>query len=451
MILSIVVVAVTCLLMIVGVLFFPRIRIGRIKIDTYWVATLIGAAVILACGAVDIHTLGEAFLSNSAINPLKILVLFLSMTVLSVFLDELGFFGYLASKALKHAVTGQKRLFFILYITVSALTVFTSNDVIILSFTPFICYFAKNAKINPMPYLAAEFVAANTWSMLFIIGNPTNIYLATSYGLDFVSYLKTAVIPTILAGGTALAMLYLVYRKKLSAPIESAHEDYKIDDRPLLTIGVIHLVVCTVLLAVSSYIKGLEMWIVSLSSVASLFLFSLIICLMRKFTPQNRNFCGDPGNKHQSGFSAIKGCLKRAPYPLIPFLISMFILVEALAENGVTHSIGLVLGSRYSILTYGATSFLSANLINNIPMSVLFAKIAADANAGLYAVFAAIIGSNLGALLTPIGALAGIMWSNLLNDHGYKFSYKDFLKMGVMIALPTLCAALGGLYLITVF
>ena len=66
--------------------------------------------------------------------------------------------------------------------------------------------------------------------------------------------------------------------------------------------------------------------------------------------------------------------------------------------------------------------------------------------AGLSAVFATIIGSNLGALFTPIGALAGIMWSKILSKHGVKFGYLDFLKIGVTVAIPTLFTALGSLW-----
>ena len=210
--------------MILSVLFFPKIRIGKIAIDSYWVVVLVGAVLILICGQTDAASIGKALIENTPVNPLKILVLFLSMTVLSVFLDELGFFRALASFALRHARGGQKRLFFLLYFTVSLLTLFTSNDVIILSFTPFICYFAKDAKIDPIPYLAAEFVAANTWSMALVIGNPTNIYLATSYGIDFVSYLSVSILPTVAAGGVSLLLLWLLFRKKLSAPISGEAE-----------------------------------------------------------------------------------------------------------------------------------------------------------------------------------------------------------------------------------
>ncbi len=432
MLATVLICAATILLMIAAILFFPKIKLGKISISTYWLVTLLGAAVLLICGLGDIKSVGKALIADTAINPIKILVLFLSMTVLSVFLDELGFFRFLANAALKRAGRGQKRLFLILYLTVSVLTVFTSNDVIILSFTPFICYFAKNAKIDPTPYLAAEFVAANTWSMALVIGNPTNIYLTTAYGIDFLSYLKISIVPTLFAGVTAFAALWLMFRKKLSAPIEREHEDVVLHDKVLLGVGIAHLAVCTVLLAIASYI-GLEMWLVSLCAVGSLFLFALIFALIRREKPK-----------------ALLGCLKRAPYELVPFVLSMFVMIVVLSEKGVTGQIGRFLGSDLAILKYGTASFISANVINNIPMSVLFSSILETSGGGLGAVFATVIGSNIGAFLTPIGALAGIMWSTILNEHGLKFGYLNFLKMGVAIAVPTLFAALGGLYLMMI-
>ena len=65
----------------------------------------------------------------------------------------------------------------------------------------------------------------------------------------------------------------------------------------------------------------------------------------------------------------------------------------------------------------------------------------------ILAVYATVIGSNLGACLTPIGALAGIMWSSILKDHNLKFGYLDFLKIGVMITIPALVSALLTLQL----
>ena len=431
MLVPVIICCITCVLMICSILFFPKLKIGKISLDTYWLVTIVGAVFVLIFGGTEIQKVGEALIANTAINPLKILVLFLSMTILSIFLDELGFFRFLANAALKRATTGQYKLFLYLYLTVSVLTVFTSNDIIILSFTPFICYFAKNAKINPIPYLAAEFVAANTWSMALIIGNPTNIYLATSNGIGFLEYIKYSIFPTLFGGLVAFGALMLLFGRKLKEPMQAEPEEVVIEDKLSLWVGIAHLGVCTILLAISSYI-GLEMWIVSLSAVGSLFLFVAVISIVRRQKP-----------------AALLGCLKRAPYQLIPFVISMFVMIVVLSDAGVTEIIANAMGADLPILKYGTASFAASNLINNIPMSVLFSSIieASGGAAGIPAIFATVIGSNVGAFFTPIGALAGIMWGAIIEKHDTKFGYLDFLKIGVTVALPTLFAALGGLWL----
>ena len=80
-------------------------------------------------------------------------------------------------------------------------------------------------------------------------------------------------------------------------------------------------------------------------------------------------------------------------------------------------------------------------------MSVLFSSLL-ESTGSTASAYATIIGSNLGALLTPIGALAGIMWSNILSYHGHRFSYSSFLKMGVFIAIPTLIVTLAVLMIV---
>lgn len=432
MITAIVICVITCVSMITLILVKPSIKIGKITIDTYWIAALVGAVVLLLSFQFDIKAIGQELIADSAINPLKILVLFISMTVLSIFLDELGFFSYLASITLKRAKTSQFRLFLYLYLIVSVLTVFTSNDVIILSFTPFICYFAKNAKIDPMPYLAAEFVAANTWSMALVIGNPTNIYLATASDISFLAYVKVMALPTVVAGVVSFGMLFLVFRKKLTGKIEGQAEDVTVKDKVNLVIGIIHLGACTILLAISSYI-GIEMWIVSLIAVISLFVSVSIASIVRKQKPKE-----------------LISCIKRAPWQMIPFVLSMFVLILGLTQKGVTEKLASLLPTgNLTVFTYGLTSFLTANIINNIPMSVLFASITQSLPVQSVSptVYSSIVGSNIGAIFTPIGALAGIMWSSLLNVHGYKFSYKNFLFMGITIGIPTLLATLGMLFL----
>lgn len=433
MIFTVSVAAITVAAMIISVLFFPKIKIGKKFIDSYWIITLIGA-VILVIFKGDVNKIISALTADTSVNPIKILVIFISMTILSIFLDELGVFRFLAEASLKKAGKSQIKLFITLYLTVSVLTVFTSNDVIILSFTPFICYFARNAKIDPIPYLAAEFVAANTWSMALIIGNPTNIYLCSAFDVDFITYLKTMALPTVTAGGVSLALLILVFGKKLKTPIENQEIETHttLSDKPSLILGVATLSICTIFLAISSYLN-IEMWIVCLSAVAVLFVGVTVISLLRK----------------KVSVPAINS-VKRAPWQIIPFVLSMFVMIIILADSGVTEAVSKTLGEEHVVLKYGVLSFLSSNVINNIPMSVLFCEIlkglsVASLNGG---VFATVIGSNLGAAFTPIGALAGIMFGSILSLHGIKFGYKDFLKIGVTVTLPSLVCSLVALMLV---
>ena len=177
------------------------------------------------------------------------------MTFLSVFLDEVGFFRFLAKKATKAAGENQLWLFIVLLFMTAILTVFTSNDIIILTLTPFICFFCKNTNINPLPYLVGEFAVANTWSMALIIGNPTNIYLATSANIGFIDYLKVMILPTIAAGVAEFLIIIFIFRKQLKARITVQRDDFEIKSVPNLIIGIAHLFVCLVFLVISGYIN----------------------------------------------------------------------------------------------------------------------------------------------------------------------------------------------------
>ncbi|MGI6228365.1 MAG: SLC13 family permease [Christensenellales bacterium] len=415
--------------MIAAALFKPKIKIGHAEAGTYWMVTLLGAVILLAFGFIGIEEVFSGLTADSAINPLKILALFLAMTLMSIFLDETGFFRYLAAAVLKKAGTGQFRLFTAFFITVSVLTAFTSNDIIILTFTPFICYFTKNAKINPIPYLVSEFVAANTSSMLLIIGNPTNIYLATASGIGFFDYLKVMALPTLFAVVAAYAVMFLLFGKKLKEPITGIAEEIKIADKPLLAVGLIFLSAATVLLAVSAYIN-LEMWLVAVVSAALLGMVALIMSAARRKKP-----------------AELAHALTRAPWELVPFVVSMFVIVLTFEKYGVTAIMASFLGQKFPAFAYGGASALSANLINNIPMSVLFSSVVKSLPVSVMseAVYAVIIGSNIGAYLTPVGALAGIMWLQIVKTNGIEFSFLKFVKYGLIIAVPALAAALLGL------
>lgn len=433
MIATIIISSITFVAIILSLFLFPKIKIGKISISTYWVIALVGAIILLATSLSPIQEVFNQLTVNDKINPLKILAIFFSMTLISTLLDEFGLFKYLANIAVTKAKGNQYLLFFSFYFLVSVLTVFTSNDVVILTLTPFICFFCKRTKLNPLPYLIAEFSAANTWSLMLMIGNPTNIFLATSANITFLEYVKVMAIPTVLAGLVELGIIFLLFRNKLKDKIKITEEEIvTIENKPMLIIGVIHLVICLVFLVIANYIN-IEMWLVATISAGSLLLFTVLTAAITK---RNWNY--------------IPNGLVRLPYPLIPFFLSMFVVVVALNVQGITSEIAKLFGESNSIWIYGYSSFMMSNLINNIPMSILYANISSSLTGVNYlrAVYASIIGSNIGAFLTPMGALAGIMFTNLLNKYEVKFTFVDFIKNGVIISLPTITIALLMLFII---
>ncbi len=237
-------------------------------------------------------------------------------------------------------------------------------------------------------------------------------------------------IPTIFASLASLTIIYLLFRKKLKDPINTETQEEHIIDKPIFIVSFVLLASCIVLLAISSWV-GLPMWMIALGSASALFIFVLIYGLINR-----------------KEFFVTTDSLKRLPYNLIPLLLGMFAIVLALENSGVTEGLYKILNSSQPILTYGVTSFVFANILNNIPMSVLFTEVLKNAGAPLYqGIYATILSSNLAAFFTPVGALAGVMWMSLLKQNDIRFTFLTFIKYGVIISIPSLLIGLGGLYL----
>ncbi|MGN1103352.1 MAG: SLC13 family permease [Candidatus Coproplasma sp.] len=428
MIATVIIAVLTCLALVVCVLVKPEVKIKKFNMPLYPLIAVLGAVCAVAFTPLTLDECWQGITGVGAVNPLKILTLFISVTAISIFLDEVGFFEFLACKVLKAAGSSKIKLFILLYVTVSVLTVFTSNDIVILTFTPFILYFCRNAKIKATPFLIAEFAAANTWSMMLMIGNPTNVYIASSAGITFTKYVSVMAVPTIFAGLATFAVLLLMFRKSLGESIEKPAEQLTVEikDKPLCILGISVLAVCTISLVISEYIH-IEMWLECAACAVFLIIATLLVCAIRRRKPV-----------------ALGKSLARVPYSLIPFVLGMFIVVLALNNCGATAFIADVLD--YSpLVEYGIGSFLASNMVNNIPMSVLFSSVIQAGDASNAAIYASIVGSNLGALLTPVGALAGIMFSSITKRAGEKFSNLTFMKYGICVSAAGLAASLAGL------
>lgn len=411
--------------MVTSIIVKPYVVIKKIKFGLYSIIVLFFAILCLVLGALPLRVAVDGITQNSPVNPLKILALFISLSLISIYLGDSGFFTMIAQKLFEKNNGSVFKLFLTLYVVVSVLTLFTSNDIIILTFTPLICIFCKNAKISPIPFLFGEFIAANTLSMGFIIGNPTNLYLAGSNYVTFFEYFKVMFIPTLVSGTLSFFSLILIFRKQLFGIKMQSSVGHKIVPiRKAQMIASLSALILTIIALSLSDIIGIESYLVCVIAFLTLTVVLIVIELI----------------EHKS-ITGVLHSLKKAPYELIPFVLSMFVLVLSLEHSGVTDIIGekLITGKKTDAISFGFLSGICSNLLNNIPMSVLFEKIIKGDS--VYALYGSIIGSNIGAFITPVGALAGIMWTKILSSFDVKISFKKFIAYG---ALPALVAILSS-------
>ena len=194
--------------------------------------------------------------------------------------------------------------------------------------------------------------------------------------------------------------------------------------------ALIALIGCIIALALSSVI-GVEMWLISVGFAAALSVFNLVYGII-----------------FGEGFLRAASGIRKSPWELVPFVISMFVIVLALYKSGATEKLSALLigGENSDGITFGFLTAGLSNLLNNIPASVVMEKIIAGKS--LAATFGAVIGTNIGAFITPVGALAGIMWNKILSGYGVKLPFYKFAAYGILVATASISLSLITLILI---
>lgn len=406
--------ALTILAMTLSFFLFPTINIKGKRIDTYWLITTIGAILILLFNISTAGDILNLFIQNNSTNPFKIIVLFLSLTFISKFLDAVGLFNFLASRASRIGKGNQFIIFTAFYFLISLLTIATNNDIIIIV-TPIMIYFAKASKIKPMPYLIMVCFVLNTLSTTFLTTNVSNLYLGSFFGITYFDYLAKLTPVSLILMLILYILLILVFYKDLKIKIEVEVEKEPIKNKFLLCLGLTSLILTTIFLIISNLIN-VEMYLITLIFALIDLLIGSIYCFIKK---EDKIYIFKP--------------VKTLPYEFIPFLISMFIIISSLNQTDLLLQIGNLLNSIESIeaevFAYGLTSVISANLVNNVPMSLLYANILnANTLTTVDNVYAAILASNLCALITPCGALSSLMFMRICKENEVKISYLDYMK-----------------------
>src|SRR4030067_908704 len=156
-------------------------------------AAMIGAGLTTVFLLKSTHVLEALGISTTEmpvplVTTWNVVIILATLMVISTLLDDHGFFEYCAYRAIHASKNSGERLFLYTFLVVSLISLFAGNDVVILTTTPIILIFCRNARIDPKPFMYVSFFAANTFSMPLYIGNLTNIMIGDSYRLDYFGF-----------------------------------------------------------------------------------------------------------------------------------------------------------------------------------------------------------------------------------------------------------------------
>lgn len=224
----------------------------------FGIAPLLGVLIMVITTIIPLETVWKGISGTDNIQPMSIFVLFFGLAYLCVSLDGTGVFAYIALMVQKWSSKRGKGwiVWLSFWALSSCMTIATSNDIVILTLTPIIIYFTSFMKLDPIPFLMAEFHAANTFSFLLYIGNPTNIIVAQAYGLKFFEYFLWMLLPSITGGVVSLAMLWFVFRHRIPDKIgivNGLKPEEALTDASGAKFGALTLASCLLTLIITGY------------------------------------------------------------------------------------------------------------------------------------------------------------------------------------------------------
>jgi arsenical pump membrane protein len=124
------------------------------------------------------------------------------------------------------------------------------------------------------------------------------------------------------------------------------------------------------------------------------------------------------------------------------FVFGLSVTVAAAGNHGLTSPVQSVLpagGSLGDLLVIALVSAALANLVNNLPATLILVPVAAGLGAS--PVLAVLVGVNVGPNLTEVGSLATLLWRRVLRAEGVELRLAEFTRLGLMTVPPGLVAA----------
>ncbi|WP_433943516.1 arsenic transporter [Paenibacillus sp. SN-8-1] len=423
-------------------------RPGRINES---IPTSLGALILILVGVVSYKHILEVFgiVSGAAVT-------ILSTIVMSIILESIGFFRWVAFNLVERARGSGVKLFWLVLLLCFLMTLFFNNDGSILITTPIIIQIGNILELKPkqkIPYLFSGALIATVSSAPIGVSNLANLIALRIVGLDLNQYTAMMFVPSMMGILCISALLYLYFQKDIPRKISKNPIRYSLQPgkHPLLhkheidnqvdwwlfrvCIGIVVFIRGGFFLAED---LGVPIELVALIGVA------LMIAVRWYRTKKG-----------------LRDVVTKTPWHILLFAFSIYVIVNSLHRAGMTEWLITLLqpfaekSEASLIAASGLMLTLLSNLVNNLP-SVMIGTFAVT-DMGLeqqplqLAYLANIMGSDIGALLTPVGTLATLLWMYILKNNHIHITWKQYMKVTIIVIPISLIVSLMSLYIWTQF
>jgi arsenical pump membrane protein len=370
---------------------------------------------------------------------------FVALIIISLILDEAGFFSWAALHIARWGGGRGPLLFPLIVLLGAVIAAFFANDGAALLLTPIVIAILVRLRFPTSAALAfvlATGFIADTASLPLVISNLVNIVSANYFDLTFGRYAAVMVPVDLLSIVATLTVLCVAFGRKIPRRYNVAELD-----RPASAIidrQVFHAAMPLLVTVLVAYFV-LAPWDLPFSLVTGSGALVLLVIAGRWWRA---------GRGSVIRFGSV---LRNAPWQIVLFSLGMYLVVYGLGQAGLTHYGAVLLealGQQRTVVATVGTGFLSAfvaSVMNNMPSTLVGALAIQQAHGpGLthqLMVYANVIGNDLGPKFTPIGSLATLLWLHVLANKGHRISWGQYMKVGLTLTPPVLLVTLLGLAL----